>query len=414
MARARSERPFRAPHEAPTSPVTASPMSPRMPAAPDLAVPIAPVPAATPPSADTSVAHAADDRFGRALRTQIIVIAFYLVDALFMAGYAVHGSVPALAPVLYGTAGCVLTGLFLGAMRMGLHRRIGGARFTTGQLLTACGLMLATAAVLPQIGTLLFLTTIVAVATAALQMPLRHVLVVSGVVATCALVVLRVNGSRFGMPLDDGWTRLLSGLWFAVVLGKIAVINLIGAQMRKALSTSNARLALAVAQVRELSERDELTGLQNRRSILATLADERARFARGGPAFGVAIIDLDHFKHINDRHGHAMGDDVLRAFARVVASKLRSTDRIARYGGEEFLLVLPNTPDSPPAVLAAERLRRAVLDHPWADLAADLALTCSIGLTMSRAGEDVAQMLERADAALYRAKSGGRNAVCVG
>lgn len=166
--------------------------------------------------------------------------------------------------------------------------------------------------------------------------------------------------------------------------------------------------------MRELSERDELTRLQNRRSILAMLAEERARFARGGPAFGMHIMDIDHFKRVRDRHGHAMGEEVLRTFAKIVAGSLRSTDRIARFGGEAFLLLLPNTPDARLAMLAAERFRGAVQAHPWTDLAADLEVTCSIGLTISRAGESVAEILERADAALYRAKSEGRNTVCAG
>jgi diguanylate cyclase len=281
-------------------------------------------------------------------------------------------------------------------------------------LLSACSLMLVTAAAVPQIGTLLLLTLVVALATAALQLPLSHVLAVTGLIAAWALCLVLVHGTQFSMPLDDEWLRLLSGLWFAVVLAKVVALNLIGAQMRKALSTSNDRLTAALAQVRELSERDELTGLHNRRSILRLLAEERARFARGGPPFGVAILDIDHFKSVNDRFGHAMGDEVLRAFSKVVAGGLRGTDRVARYGGEEFLLLLPCVPDAPSATLASERLRRAVDEHNWSDLSADLRVTCSIGLTMSQAGEDVADMLERADAALYRAKSEGRNAVRLG
>jgi diguanylate cyclase (GGDEF)-like protein len=261
---------------------------------------------------------------------------------------------------------------------------------------------------------LLLLTLIVALATAALHLPLPHMLTVSGCVAACALALLWVNGPRLGLPLEDGWQRLLSGLWFTVVLAKIAAINLIGAQMRKALSASNARLTAALAQVRELSERDELTGLQNRRSILAQLSEEQARFARGGPAFAVAIVDIDHFKRVNDRHGHAMGDEVLRAFARLATGALRSTDRIARYGGEEFLLLLCLTPEAPAAQMAAERLRSIVAAHAWSGLAPDLEVSCSIGLTVCRAGEGHAETLARADAALYQAKSAGRNAVRLG
>jgi len=347
------------------------------------------------------------------MRTQLMVLSFYLADALLMAAFAVHGTLPPLAPLAFGLAGCALTGLPAVVLRWGLHRRIGGARFTTVQLLCACSLMLITAALLPQIGLLLFLTLVVALATAALRLPLRDLLVVCGFIAASSLALLLINGNRFGLPLDDRWSRLISGLWFAVVLAKIATINLLGVAMRKALSASNGRLAAALNQVRELSQRDELTGLQNRRSILELLTEESERTARGGPAFGVAILDIDHFKQVNDRFGHAMGDQVLRVFAQVVAGQLRGTDRIARYGGEEFLLLLVNSPEAPSVDLAVERLRRAVDEHRWTELATGLQVTCSIGVTMSRAGEGVAAVIERADAALYRAKSSGRNAVCV-
>jgi diguanylate cyclase len=378
---------------------------------------------AGPPTADRTVSPASratpaaapsSGRLSQAMRTQLMVLFFYLLDALLMGAYALHGTLPAIAPWAFGAAGGVLTGLSALVVRMGWHRRMGGARFTTLQVLSACVLMLITAAVLPQIGTLLLLTLVVALATAALQLPLRHALSVSGLVAAVAMGLLLLHGNRLALPLDDAWLRLLAALWFAVVLAKIAAINLIGAQMRNALTASNAQLAAALKQVREMSEKDELTGLHNRRSILAQFTEERARFARGGLAFGVAMLDIDHFKQVNDRFGHAKGDEVLRVFARVAAGRLRSTDRIARFGGEEFLVLLINTPEEPAVKQAVERLRHAVEQHDWSDVGADVKVTCSIGVTMSRAGESAADMLERADAALYRAKSGGRNTVRVG
>jgi diguanylate cyclase len=366
------------------------------------------------PTATDPATPATMGQFRRAMRTQAMVLVFYLVDALLMAAFAVHGALPALAPAVFGAAGCGLTVLFAAAMHLGWHRRLGGALFTSLQLLSACGLMLATAAAVPQIGMLLLLTLVVALATAALRLPLQHALAICSAIAASSLVLLAVNGTRFSMPLDDGWLRLLSGLWFTVVLAKIAAINLMGVEMRKALSASNGRLAEALTQVRELSERDELTGLHNRRSILAQLAEQRALFARGGAGFGVAILDMDNFKRINDQRGHAMGDEVLRALPKIAAGALRSTDRLARYGGEEFLLLLSNCTDVQTAQLAVERLRSAVAQHPWSQLGPGLEVTCSIGLAVSRSGEDVKELLARADAALYRAKSDGRNVTRAG
>jgi len=347
------------------------------------------------------------------MRTQIMVMAFYLVDMALLGAFAVHGEVSLVAPLAFGLTGCGVSALFALAIHRRLHRRMTGENFTTLQLLFACSLIIATAAAVPQMGLLLLMTVIVAVATAALQLPLRRVLAVAAMVVPASVTLMLVHGDRFGAPLADVALRLLSGLWFSVILAKIAAINLIGTQMRNALSSSNARLAVALDKVRELSERDELTGLRNRRSILALLAEERARFARGGPAFGVAILDIDHFKQVNDRLGHAAGDTVLHAFAQTVVAKLRGTDQLARYGGEEFLLVLPVVGERASAEAAAQRLRRAVAEHAWSELAPDLKVTCSIGVTLSQSGEDVATMLERADVALYQAKASGRNAVCL-
>lgn len=345
------------------------------------------------------------------MRTQAMVAAFYVLDALFIAAFAGLEVLPTNVAWWFGLAGCGVTGLFALALHHGLHRRIGGARFTSLQLLSACALMLGTAAVVPQIGVLLLLTLLVALATAAVQMPRRQVLAVTLLIALLSMLLLLVHGSAFSLPLADPGQRGLSGLWFSVVLAKIAVINLIGSALREALVQSHQRLAVALAQVRALSEQDDLTGLANRRSVMAQLEGLQARFAGGGPPYSVAILDVDHFKRVNDQHGHALGDAVLQDFARAVAACLRSSDRIARFGGEEFLLLLPGMGNPAAAAASADRVRQAVEQHAWSALAEGLQVTCSIGLTMSRPGDTLAALLQRADVALYRAKAEGRNTV---
>ncbi len=114
--------------------------------------------------------------------------------------------------------------------------------------------------------------------------------------------------------------------------------------MRGQLSVRKKELASAVALVNELVTRDGLTGLFNRMHMQEFLAREVARQARSGQAFCIALIDLDHFKAVNDRHGHNVGDDVLRSFARDAVHSLRETDFIARWGGEEFLVLMRETP----------------------------------------------------------------------
>jgi diguanylate cyclase (GGDEF)-like protein len=124
-------------------------------------------------------------------------------------------------------------------------------------------------------------------------------------------------------------------------------------------------------------------------------------------------MDLDHFKLVNDSHGHLVGDTALRRFVLAAVRSLRADDRIGRYGGEEFLLLLA-TSEPATALAIAERVRRAVSGEAWGDVAQGLHITVSIGLATSRDGETAEQLLQRADEALYRAKAEGRDRVVSG
>lgn len=171
-----------------------------------------------------------------------------------------------------------------------------------------------------------------------------------------------------------------------------------------------ARLEAAHREITELSLRDALTGQYNRRHADAELARALSRVQRGDDQLALALLDIDHFKAVNDRHGHAVGDAVLQQVARRVAGELRSADLLARYGGEEFVLLLQGA--APAAARAAcERIRSAIAAGPWSDVAQGLAVTASFGLVQARKDEDAPALLQRADALLYQAKRSGRNRV---
>jgi two-component system, cell cycle response regulator len=159
---------------------------------------------------------------------------------------------------------------------------------------------------------------------------------------------------------------------------------------------------------------DELTGLYNRRYLFAHLDELIERANNGGVCTAVWLFDIDHFKRVNDTHGHAAGDDVLREIAARATNSVRSADLVARIGGEEFAVVMPET-ELAVAARAAERLRAAVADRPFVVRAnaALLRVTISIGVTVTAAlgGDAREQMLKRADEALYAAKAAGRNRV---
>lgn len=170
---------------------------------------------------------------------------------------------------------------------------------------------------------------------------------------------------------------------------------------------------------RELSDalehRDPLTGVRNRTNMLADLREQQALVARGVLPCSIAILDLDHFKEINDRHGHPTGDVVLESVAMCLDANVRPYDRIYRYGGEEFLLCMPST-TLDGAVELVERLREAIASHDpgAAPDGQPLRITASFGVTAMARDRKVEESIDRADRALYQAKASGRNRVVSG
>lgn len=181
---------------------------------------------------------------------------------------------------------------------------------------------------------------------------------------------------------------------------------------REHLRRQKAELAQALEQIRQLATHDDLTGLLNRRAMLDRMQLEQRRSLRSGSPLLIAQLDIDHFKAVNDTHGHAAGDLVLQSFADTVRRNVRDTDVLARWGGEEFVLLLCDTPAAD-AVALMERLRQAVqaMQVPVPQGGGPITVTVSIGLARHTPADPLAGTLERADRALYAAKAGGRNRV---
>ncbi len=196
-------------------------------------------------------------------------------------------------------------------------------------------------------------------------------------------------------------------------------------QRTRELLAAQAQLQAANAELEALARRDGLTGLPNRRSADEQLAQALAQQCRSGRPLSVAVIDIDHFKAVNDGHGHAAGDAVLRAVAQALAGQVRQSDLVARLGGEEFLLLMPDT-ELAGARTLCEKLRAAVaalrLPLPAAAETASLTVTVSIGVAAASAAHTAGRqgpsrgadaLVAAADRALYAAKQGGRNRVVV-
>jgi diguanylate cyclase (GGDEF)-like protein len=185
-------------------------------------------------------------------------------------------------------------------------------------------------------------------------------------------------------------------------------IGLTAAAALLAVSLKNAEL---FHEIRESSVRDSLTGCLNRKHAMEVMESELRRSRRSKLPLSLLMFDLDHFKEINDRHGHLCGDAVLQAVGHQMNIVLRGSDLKCRYGGEEFLVLLPDTPLAG-AQRVAETLRRDIEEHPVLWNGTRIPVTASFGITAITPGElDTRTIIGRADAALYRAKDSGRNCV---
>jgi diguanylate cyclase (GGDEF)-like protein len=172
---------------------------------------------------------------------------------------------------------------------------------------------------------------------------------------------------------------------------------------------------LMQAQLSRMADTDILTGLPNRRAVLQRFQEEVSRASRRGEHLGMAILDLDRFKEVNDVHGHAVGDEMLKAAAAAFASVKREEDILARIGGEEFLVLLPSCQSRDGAVQAAERMREAVERVAVPASGKKLGVTTSVGVALyPDEGADWDTLFTAADRRLYTAKSAGRNLVIAG
>ena len=164
-------------------------------------------------------------------------------------------------------------------------------------------------------------------------------------------------------------------------------------------------------EIHRVMTTDGLTGALNRRGLDAELERRWYEWRRYRRSFALVMVDLDHFKAVNDTHGHRVGDRVLADLGKIVLDMKRLSDAFGRYGGEEFVLVLPETPLDA-AIVVAERLRVLVAEHPFEIEGGSFRVTVSLGVTTSRADvHDVASLVQEADARLYQAKQGGRDRV---
>ena len=302
--------------------------------------------------------------------------------------------------------------LMFAAVRSGLTRRLADPAITLVQILTAttwaCALYATTShAHGAQLTALVVVITIGVVNLKRRQAWMACLYAMAAMSGTIALMTHLQPQIYVPKVQFTHWVLLMVDL---------PVLMLMGIQLGKLhtrLRQQRVQLKEAVSRLHDLATHDDLTGLNNRNHMNDMLAHYKRRHEECGEPFSVALIDLDHFKRINDSHGHAVGDEVLKAFARQASDTLRQIDLIARWGGEEFLVLCPQTtPDQ--ALIGLERLRLAFTKTMVSCTVPDLRASFSVGLTApDHTDESIESTIARADAALYVAKHAGRNRTCV-
>ncbi len=314
--------------------------------------------------------------------------------------------------------GCNL--IFYGLLRSGLNRYWPDPSLTLPQMVVATFWVMLLMALAPKVRGILLLLYVVVFLFGVFRLRRREYLALTALVITgYGFVVLRDAYAHTGIPMT------LEALQFVVLSATLIWIAFFGSyvgKLRETVSKRNAELGSLLAKNRRLAIHDDLTGTYNRRHIMQILEQEQQRAQRTVRGFSICLMDLDHFKEVNDRHGHLGGDEVLRQFAIRVLAEIRTLDRVGRegdgdggenfgrYGGEEFLLVMPET-DLDGAHICVDRIRRRVAETPFQVSGAPVPLTVSCGLAAYRPGEDLRATLARADQALYQAKEAGRDRV---
>ena len=336
------------------------------------------------------------------------MLSSYGFDALILLAFVATGTISLAIPLGY-VAAAVAINLPAALVRP----RLGTERFDDDRVRAfevVAALLLQFAIVLAEPALAFMVVNVFTVlAFGALRLSVRQFMIAWAVgVAASAVVSLRLVDNAPSIVPEGLPEAVLTWLFFVSVMGRTVLISVYASLMRQRLADSRQALRSTLAEVRDHAIRDDLTGVYNRRYMVEALARAGVNARRADHPVCALLLDLDSFKSINDRYGHAAGDAVLRRFCEIVAGVVRSADIFGRVGGEEFLLILPGA-DQKAAAQCVERLRQRLRETDWTDIAPDLQLTTSSGIARWAPDDSADTLLARADMALYRAKHAGRD-----
>lgn len=352
-----------------------------------------------------------DHKQRRCLAVLLLASLVMLIGIFLMLYGALEGLFNVREVALLASASSAFTAGFYIAIRSGWNQRRPDPTLALPQTIAAQTMIVAIYAVTGPVHASVLLVLVLVMVFGMFNMRAETVRAVS--LYTLALTGLVMAWCAHTDP--QHYPASLERFYFVLLATVLAVISQLSGllmDMRLRLKTQKLALENALAHIQQIATHDELTGLPNRRNMMEMLQESALRRGRGGLPFYIAMVDLDHFKSVNDTWGHAAGDQALRAFAAQAQTVLRTTDVIGRWGGEEFLLLLPENPPGVPTV-GVDRLRATLAGLQVCATVPSLRVAFSAGFTRYQEGEPIGQAIERADRALYAAKSAGRNRTVV-
>jgi len=334
----------------------------------------------------------------------------YMIDAGILLVYAHAGTVQLWLGPAYALSGLLLMMLATLLSESGFNERFRDHYMVAPMSAANMMIMMAFTYIAPQVGVLFLCSLFTVFSFASLRSTPSQTAMIWTAMALGLAGLFLLTDKPIAMPHGSHIERFATMLVFMLTIGRCMFLGIFSSALKASLYQSGQKLREAYKRIEELAELDELTGSFNRRCIMRMLDDEVARSARSGSPCSVALIDLDHFKRVNDSYGHPTGDEVLRTFAITMFANIRNVDRFGRYGGEEFLLVLPEMPHDG-ASRAMDRLRAIVADLDWSAFSPGMKVTLSAGVATLKPNETTDSFLARADRALYAAKAQGRNRI---
>ncbi len=312
-----------------------------------------------------------------------------------------------------GGLALIINCIFFGLLWSGYSLRFRDPYLTRMQITAAALIQLVCMWLAPSLAFMFLSVLFIVMTFGTLRLSVRDAFIATGLTIIAVTLILFDIRHRLEIPHANSLEIFLVGFTYCTTLMRCAGVGLVGGEMRVKLHRQNKQLNEFAEKIEHMANYDDLTGILNRRAICSLIDKEMSgEKDLSHEKLFIALLDLDHFKRINDQFGHCAGDEVLKQFTEILKSILRKNDRVGRYGGEEFLLLF--TAESvEQAEIIVDRARATIAESAWSHILPNLSVTVSVGVAEHRHCEPIRELIHRADIALYEAKHRGRNCVVV-